>query len=77
MKWWLFQSQVGPASKELKGPECKKAFLNTDEVSFIGYFEKDDSPLAAAYHAVSKKLKEKARFAHTSNKALLDQEGFS
>ncbi|XP_043280181.1 protein disulfide-isomerase A3 [Venturia canescens] len=70
------RSQVGPASKHLKGPDCKKAFLNTDEVSYIGYFAEENSPLANAFHAVAKKLREKARFAHTSDKTLLEQANF-
>ncbi|XP_063980859.1 protein disulfide-isomerase A3 [Diachasmimorpha longicaudata] len=65
------RSQVGPASKELKGESCKKAFLTTDEVSIIGYFENADSPRAKAFHTVANKLREKARFAHTSEKSLL------
>lgn len=69
------RSQVGPASKELKGLDCRRAFLDGDEVSIIGYFKKDDSPLSAAFHAVSKKLREKARFAHTSARSLLEKEG--
>ncbi|XP_015599675.1 protein disulfide-isomerase A3 [Cephus cinctus] len=70
------KAQVGPASKELTGEDCQKAFLDSDEVGVIGYFEKDDSPLAASFHAVSKKLREKVRFAHTSAKALLEKEGY-
>lgn len=69
----MFQSQVGPASKELTSEEAHKAFLETDEVTVIGYFEKDDSPLSAAYHAVSKKLREKVRFGHTLAKEVLDK----
>lgn len=69
----LFQSQVGPASKELTSEDTHNAFLETDEVSVIGYFEKDDSLLSAAYQAVSKKLREKIKFGHTSAKELLDK----
>lgn len=54
--------------------DCQKAFLDSNEVGIIGYFEKDDSPLSAAFHAVSKKLREKVRFAHTSAKKLLEKE---
>lgn len=68
------QAQVGPASKELIGEDCQKAFLESDEVGVIGYFEKDDSPLSAAFHAVSKKLREKVRFAHTNAQILLEKE---
>ncbi|XP_046434463.1 protein disulfide-isomerase A3 [Neodiprion pinetum] len=69
------KAQVGPASKELTGEDCQKGFLDSDEVGVIGYFEKDDSPLSAAFHTVAKKLREKVRFAHTSANALLEKEG--
>lgn len=70
---YLFQSQVGPASTELTSEKAHKMFLEADEVSVIGYFEKDDSPLAAVFHTVAKKLREKVRFAHTSTKEVLDK----
>lgn len=52
-----------------------KSFLDSDEVSVVGFFEKEDSALATSFHAVSKKLKEKVRFAHTTAKSLLEKEG--
>ncbi|KAK0082419.1 hypothetical protein PV325_010428 [Microctonus aethiopoides] len=71
------KSQVGPASKELKGEECKKAYLKSDEVSIIGYFEDENSALAKSFHSVAKKLREQARFAHTSAKSLLQKEKYN
>lgn len=74
MSWLsLFQSQVGPASTELTSEQAYKTFLEADDVSVIGYFEKDDSPLATTFHTVAKKLREKVRFAHTSKKEVLDK----
>lgn len=67
------KSQVGPASTELTSEQAHKTFLEADDVSVIGYFEKDDSPLATAFHTVAKKLREKVRFAHTSDKEVLDK----
>ncbi|KYN06137.1 PREDICTED: protein disulfide-isomerase A3 [Cyphomyrmex costatus] len=67
------KSQVGPASQELTSEKAHKTFLENDEVVLIGYFEKDDSPLSAAYHTVSKKLREKVKFAHTSASEVLDK----
>ncbi|XP_076636047.1 disulfide-isomerase A3 [Colletes latitarsis] len=67
--------QVGPASKELTSDSCLKSFLDSDEVGVVGFFEKDDSPLATSFQTVAKKLKEKIRFAHTSAKSLLEKEG--
>lgn len=70
-----FQSQVGPASKQLTNKEVHKTFLEADDVGVVGYFEKEDSPLATAFHSVSKKLREKVRFAHTLTKELLEKAG--
>ncbi|KAG7199756.1 hypothetical protein KM043_000425 [Ampulex compressa] len=69
------KAQVGPASKVLSGEKCLTAFLNSDEVGVVGYFEKEDSALASSFHAVSKKLREKVRFAHTSEESLLKKVG--
>ncbi|KAH0947530.1 hypothetical protein HN011_008044 [Eciton burchellii] len=67
------KSQVGPASKELISEEAHKAFLESDDVGIIGYFENEDSSLAIAFQTVSKKLREKIRFSHTSKKEILDK----
>ena len=69
------KAQVGPASKELIDENCLKSFLASDEIGVVGFFEEADSPLATAFHAVSKKLKEKVKFAHTTTKSLLEKEG--
>ncbi|KAG6797316.1 protein disulfide-isomerase A3 [Apis mellifera caucasica] len=70
------KAQVGPASKELNEENCLKSFLDSDEVSVVGFFEKEDLSLATTFHAVSKKLKEKVRFAHTTAKSLMEKEGY-
>lgn len=69
------KAQVGPASKEIKNVEDLKSFLDTNEVSVVGFFEKDDSTLSASFHSVAKKLREKTRFAHTIAKDVMDSEG--
>lgn len=71
-----YQGQVGPASKELKTVAAFDEFLNTDEITVVGFFEKDDSALSAAFHNVAKKLREKVRFAHTITKEVLEKEGY-
>ncbi|XP_034937220.1 protein disulfide-isomerase A3 [Chelonus insularis] len=68
------KAQVGPASKELKTAEDLKTFLSGDEVSIVGFFEKEKSPLADSFHSVAKKLREKANFAHTTVKSILEKE---
>ncbi|XP_076246068.1 disulfide-isomerase A3 [Calliopsis andreniformis] len=70
------KAQAGPASKELTNENDLKSFLESDEVGIVGFFEKEDSSLATSFHAVSKKLKEKVRFAHTTAKALMEKEGY-
>ncbi|EFN76813.1 protein disulfide-isomerase A3 [Harpegnathos saltator] len=69
------KSQVGPASQELTNEKSYKTFLEGDDVAVVGYFEKDDSPLAAAYLTVTKKLRGKAKFAHTTTEQLLESAG--
>ncbi|KZC12816.1 PREDICTED: protein disulfide-isomerase A3 [Dufourea novaeangliae] len=70
------KAQIGPAAKELTDESSLKSFLESDEVGVVGFFENDNSPLATSFHSVSKKLKEKVRFAYTSAKSLLDKEGY-
>lgn len=53
-----------------------EAFLKTDEVALIGYFEKDDSPLSASFHTVAKKLRDKVKFGHAIEKQVLEKEGY-
>ncbi|KAJ8678737.1 hypothetical protein QAD02_014524 [Eretmocerus hayati] len=67
------RGQVGPASKELKTVEEVDKFLDSDEVTVIGYFEEDDSSLSASYHAVSKKLRDKVKFGHSTAKSVLEK----
>ncbi|XP_076178600.1 disulfide-isomerase A3 [Ptiloglossa arizonensis] len=69
------RAQVGPASKKLVGENCLKSFLDSNEVGVVGFFENDELPLATSFYTVSEKLKEKIRFAHTTEKALLEKEG--
>ncbi|XP_058790201.1 protein disulfide-isomerase A3-like [Phymastichus coffea] len=70
------KAQVGPPSTELKSVDELKAFLNTDEVVLIGFFEKDDSTLSASFHTVAKKLKDKVKFGHVIEKSILEKEGY-
>lgn len=66
------KAQVGPSSRELEGEECLEKFLNNNDVGVVGFFEKD-SNLQEEFMKTANKLREKVRFAHTSNKALLDK----
>lgn len=68
------KAQVGPSSVELKTPESLKKFLAAEKDSaLVGFFEKD-SDLKTAFLKIADKLREKVRFAHTSNKELLKEQ---
>lgn len=43
-------------------------------MSIVGYFENEKSSIAEAFHSVAKKLREKARFAHTTKSLLVKDE---
>lgn len=67
------RSQVGPASRELVSVEDFKKFTQVPEVSVIGFFEKE-SDLKAVFLSYADSMREKIRFAHTSNPELLAAE---
>jgi len=66
-------AQVGPASKELTAADFDK-FLEKLEVSVVGFL-KEGGSLKAVFDKVSDKLREKVRFGHTSDEALLKKHG--
>lgn len=70
------RAQVGPASKELETLDVFTEFLDSEEVSVIGFFENQDVSLYSVYHAVAKKLREKFRFGHTLSSEILKKEGY-
>nr|XP_018906685.1 PREDICTED: LOW QUALITY PROTEIN: protein disulfide-isomerase A3 [Bemisia tabaci] len=67
------RSQVEPASKELTSVEDLKAFISKDEHAVIGFFAKE-SGLKGVFLKLADKLKEKYRFAHTSNSKVLEEQ---
>lgn len=66
------KAQVGPSSKELETIADLDKFLSSNDVGVIGFFEKE-SDLKATYLKLANKLREKVRFAHTSQKDILDK----
>jgi protein disulfide isomerase family A protein 3 len=65
------RSQVGPASKELKTADEFESFISKDDVAVVGFLAEKDSKLEKAFQKVSDKLRETARFGHSSSSAVL------
>lgn len=68
------RAQVGPSSKDLGTVKDFEDFIGKDEVSVIGFFE-GDSDLKGSFLKLADKLREKVRFAHSSNAAVLKAAG--
>lgn len=69
------QSQVGPSTKDLKVPGDLDNFLSKPEVGIIGFFESESSKLKDAFSKIADKLREKARFGHSLEDAVLKKAG--
>lgn len=63
------RAQVGPSSKDLDSQADFDKFLSNADVSVVGFFTKEDG-LKETYLKLANKLREKVRFAHTTNKDL-------
>lgn len=68
------RAQVGPSSRDLLTLEAVKDFLAKEEVGVIGFFEKE-TELKGTFLKLADKLREKVRFAHTSNSDALKSYG--
>lgn len=68
------RAQVGPASRDLVGLAPFEAFLKVEEPSVIGFFKKE-SDLKGTFLKYSDSMREKLRFAHTSDPAILGKQG--
>jgi len=66
----FLKSQVGPASKEIKSAQEFTSFIEKDDTGVFGFFAAD-SKLEKTFHKVADKLREKARFAHSSDSGVL------
>lgn len=67
------KAQTGPASKELKSLEEFEKYLQAQETTVIGLFEKD-SDLKSVFLKFADKQREKLRFGHTSDKEVLKKQ---
>lgn len=59
------KAQTGPASKELKSFDELQKYLQAQETTLIGFFEKD-SALKSVFEKYADKHRDKERFGHTS-----------
>jgi len=70
------KAQVGPSSKEVNTVEELEKYLNAEpETTVVGFFEKE-SNLKGAFLKLADKLREKVRFAHSTNKDVIEKKGF-
>lgn len=71
----FMRAQVGPSSKELKTVKDFEDFVAKEEVGIIGFFESESSKLKDAFTKIADKVREKARFAHALESAILEKAG--
>uniref|UniRef100_A0A915ITF8 protein disulfide-isomerase n=1 Tax=Romanomermis culicivorax TaxID=13658 RepID=A0A915ITF8_ROMCU len=64
--------QIGPSSLELKDESEYEKFIDNEEHSVIGFFE-TESKLKDSFLKVADTERDRYRFAHTSDKKLLDK----
>jgi protein disulfide-isomerase A3 len=68
------RSQVGPASKDILTLEAYEKFMSVQETTIVGFFEKE-SDLKGVFTKYADQQREKLRFAHTSDPAVLKKVG--
>lgn len=69
------RAQVGPSSKEVASvAELEKFLAAEKDVGVVGFFA-TESDLKGAFLKLADKLREKVRFAHSTNKDVLKKEG--
>jgi protein disulfide isomerase family A protein 3 len=68
------RSQVGPSSKDLLTVEAFDKFLSVQEGAVVGFFEKE-TDLKTVFMKYADLQREKHRFAHTSDPAILEKVG--
>lgn len=68
------RAQVGPSSKDLLSLDKYEAFLKVQESAIVGFFEKE-TDLKTTFLKYADKQREKHRFGHSSDPAVLDKIG--
>jgi protein disulfide isomerase family A protein 3 len=71
------RSKAGPVSKLLESVADAEKFVGGDDYVVIGFFKASDNKLAETFQKVAGGLSGELRFAHTSNKDILDKYGYS
>jgi protein disulfide isomerase family A protein 3 len=66
------RGQAGPVSKEINSVAELEKFINNDDYSIVGFFKKQ-SKLEDAFMKIAASERENYRFAHTSDKSVLEQ----
>jgi len=68
----FMRGQAGPVSKEINSVAELEKFVNNDEYSIVGFFQKQ-SKLEDAFMKIAASERENYRFAHTSDKSVLSK----
>lgn len=68
------RAQVGPASKVLNTLGAYETFLKVQENGLIGFFEKD-TELKEVFNKYAEQQREKLRFGHSNDPAVLQKVG--
>lgn len=68
------RAQVGPSSKDILTVEAYEAFLKVQEPVIFGFFEKE-TDLKGTFLKFADKQREKLRFGHSSDSAVLEKVG--
>jgi protein disulfide isomerase family A protein 3 len=68
------KAQVGPSSREISSVADFEDFISKDDVTVVGFFEKE-TDLKGAFLKLADKLREKVRFGHSTTKAVLEKVG--
>lgn len=68
----FMKKQSGPSSKEIDSVEKMKSFIDNDDASIVGFFKSDDE-LKSQFLKTAGELRDKHRFAHTTDEAVMEE----
>jgi len=71
------RGQSGPSSKELKTVKEFEKFIDSDDVSVIGFFDDENSKLKDSFQKVADTERDRFRFAHSMAKDVLKKTGYT